>query len=785
MKIIVVPHTHWDREWYFTNETSTTLLNFNLDNCLNYDYSIKKFYLDGQVSLVDDYFKYASNENKNKLKKLINEEKIIIGPLYSQPDVFNSLGETTIRNIEIAKSVSNKLKIKLDKIIYCPDTFGFGFNFPQIINLFKFDGFVFWRGLSKEDSEDDFFLWEGIDKTIVKSYRFKHGYWSFSSIFPWNTLNKTNIKLQAEEFLKNFENSEIYKHLKKQSKKYNDIAILPFGGDQAPINPLTNNFIDEINKISSDDWIIGDLKYIFENTEPSKKIFNTIDYGYESKIHRTISSSRYDFKKLFRENEISLYHQLEHLEVFYKLNDEKYFNNNDEIIKTITLMQAHDILGGCVTDNVYLSSYQKLENTKELIESKKNLLMKQIAVQLNLDSDNILIFNPNTNNNSYNVSYEKIYTKNQLNGIYINDDIEIIVLSSKKYEIIDDTYESNLIFINKKIKPFSYYVFNLDQLKPYEFIKNDFNDYQKYLNFIAEYDNGDLFDADPLDNQKPTININVISSELIKFGTTKYIAINGYLIIDNIKNNLKIKIIKLENNDEYINIYIDNNLSNITIKWKPKINFENNINFLQHLGVSPYKERTIENWIDDGYKENPINIEKTSGLIFDNNNYICTRGNNEFSFENNELFITLYRSVGILGKENLKNRPGVISGLANHHLKTPLAQLHKKLEFNFKMGDNKNNINEKLNSFFKSPIVYHVNSNNLIKSKMEKFIILKKDFEINSFNINFDNCFVSSLFLKDGKIRTTLVNFCEKKSTLKNKELEFNKINIFTLNYEK
>lgn len=778
MKIIVVPHTHWDREWYFTNETSTTLLNFNLDNCLNNNYDIRKFYLDGQVSLIEDYFKYSSQSNKENLKKLINDNKIIIGPLYSQPDVFNSLGETTIRNIEMGKKIANKFGLKISKIFYCPDTFGFGFNIPQIINLFKFDGFVFWRGLSKENSYDDFFEWYGIDNSKIKSYRFKHGYWSLSSLFPWNKLNKINIKEMAKEFLESFKKSQIYLHLKEQSKKYNNMAILPFGGDQAPINPLTNNFFDEVNNISDDEWIIDGFETFFEKNTPSKKIFNTLDYGYESKIHRTISSTRYDFKKIFRENEINLYHQLEPLEVFYKLNDKNYYSNNDEIIKTITLMQAHDILGGCVTDNTYLSSLKKLENTKELIESKKHLLLKQISTQLDLDYNHILIFNPNTSKQSYNVSYQNIYTKSELKGMYIDNDVEIIVLSSSKYCLVDDTYESKLIFINKNIKPFSYYIFDLRKLTNNDIIENNFVDYNKYTNFIAEYDDGDLFDADPND-KNANLNVVIKNSKIIEFGSTKYINIIGSLIIDDIENSLKIKVLVLENGDEYLTIYIDNKLSNIIIKWNPNIKLDKNISFLQHLGISQYKNRSINDWLEKGYKENPINIEKTSGLIFDEKKYICTRGNNEFSFENNEIKITLYRSIGILGKANLKNRPGVISGLVNHNIKTPLAQLHKNLKFEFKIGNNTNNINNKINSFFKTPIVYHVSSNNLISSKMERFIILKKDFQIKNFNINFNNYFVSSLLVDKNKIRTTLVNLEN------NKNPNFNKIKVFYLNYEK
>lgn len=44
MKIIIVPHTHWDREWYFTTQTSLSLFDSNIDTTINNNYDIKKFY---------------------------------------------------------------------------------------------------------------------------------------------------------------------------------------------------------------------------------------------------------------------------------------------------------------------------------------------------------------------------------------------------------------------------------------------------------------------------------------------------------------------------------------------------------------------------------------------------------------------------------------------------------------------------------------------------------------------------------------------------------------------
>lgn len=68
----VVPHSHWDREWYFTTSRSKIYLLEDLNNVMSllenkdgYDY----FILDGQASLLDDYLKWRP-QDKNRIKKI-------------------------------------------------------------------------------------------------------------------------------------------------------------------------------------------------------------------------------------------------------------------------------------------------------------------------------------------------------------------------------------------------------------------------------------------------------------------------------------------------------------------------------------------------------------------------------------------------------------------------------------------------------------------------------------------------------------------------------------------
>src|SRR6187551_3599568 len=58
IEVGIVPHTHWDREWYAPFQTYRAQLVHLLDDLLDLlegDPSYRRFLLDGQTSVLDDY----------------------------------------------------------------------------------------------------------------------------------------------------------------------------------------------------------------------------------------------------------------------------------------------------------------------------------------------------------------------------------------------------------------------------------------------------------------------------------------------------------------------------------------------------------------------------------------------------------------------------------------------------------------------------------------------------------------------------------------------------------
>ena len=177
-KIFLIAHTHWDREWYFTFERFRYRLVQCIDRALRIfdrDPRYHSFMLDGQTIVLEDYLEIKPYM-KETLERRIREGKLIVGPLYVQPDEWLVSGEGLIRNlllgIRIAKSFGRVMKVG-----YLPDIFGHTAQLPQILRGFGIDTFVFSRGMgSVLESLGNPFIWRAPDGSEVLALFLIDGY---------------------------------------------------------------------------------------------------------------------------------------------------------------------------------------------------------------------------------------------------------------------------------------------------------------------------------------------------------------------------------------------------------------------------------------------------------------------------------------------------------------------------------------------------------------------------------------------------------------------------------
>ena len=163
--LLVVPHTHWDREWYLTFQQFRMKLVATVDAVLDImerDPGYARFLLDGQTIILDDYLEVRP-ENAARLQRLAREGRILVGPWYIQPDEFLVSGESLIRNLLRGRRMAREYGGAMN-VGYVPDTFGHIAQLPQILRGFGVETAVFWRGVGPEMTGD--FRWRAPDGEV-------------------------------------------------------------------------------------------------------------------------------------------------------------------------------------------------------------------------------------------------------------------------------------------------------------------------------------------------------------------------------------------------------------------------------------------------------------------------------------------------------------------------------------------------------------------------------------------------------------------------------------------
>jgi alpha-mannosidase len=150
-RLWLVPHTHWDREWWLPFEEFRIRLVEVIDEVLDLLESRPeyRFTLDGQAILLDDYLEIRP-EQEPRLRALLGTGRLQTGPSYVLPDEFLVGAESLVRNLLHGRAVCERYGAEPVPVGYLPDSFGHPAQLPQILRGFGLDTFVFSRGLGDE-----------------------------------------------------------------------------------------------------------------------------------------------------------------------------------------------------------------------------------------------------------------------------------------------------------------------------------------------------------------------------------------------------------------------------------------------------------------------------------------------------------------------------------------------------------------------------------------------------------------------------------------------------------
>ncbi|MEU5790435.1 hypothetical protein ABZ754_22265 [Micromonospora purpureochromogenes] len=173
--IIVVPHTHWDREWYEPFQRFRLRLVALLDDVfdrMERD-ERQRFTLDGQLAAVDDYLEVRP-ERREQVVALVRAGRLAVGPWQILLDEFLCSGENIVRNLERGLTRSAELGGAMP-VGYLPDMFGHIAQMPQLLAGAGLAHACVFRGVP-DRVRTHAFAWQAPDGTTVRTEYLPGGY---------------------------------------------------------------------------------------------------------------------------------------------------------------------------------------------------------------------------------------------------------------------------------------------------------------------------------------------------------------------------------------------------------------------------------------------------------------------------------------------------------------------------------------------------------------------------------------------------------------------------------
>ena len=762
-KIHVVPHSHWDREWYFTTSRSKVYLMKDLGDVLDTlesDPEFKYFMVDAQGSLLDDYIKWRP-QDKERITKLVKMGKLVIGPWYTQTDQLVISGESIVRNMYYGMKRCESFG-KYMNVGYVPDSFGQSGNMPQIYREFGIEDTLFWRGVSDDMVEHTDFNWKGDDGSVVFTTQIPFGYYIGGKI-PEDP--KENDEFWEKECLEKAGGRSATRHI-----------YFPNGFDQAPIRTNLPQLIKERNeKDPENEYVISCIEDYIKDVKSEKpeleEVQGELVIAKHMRIHKSIFSSRSDLKVMNTQIQNYVTNVMEPLlTISYNLGNEYPHEAVAEIWKLLFENSAHDSIGSCISDTANEDVYVRYKQARDIAINLVELHSRLIATNVKNSADmtftlintlpqkredtvivktyvpggKFAIVDEKGNNVDYTIIQSRDLTDYVLSQIitidpsrkfYIPDHVFEVTMAIKANDVpalgyvqysVDTEKDSHKEMEEKSVLENEYYTIEVEKDGSLTIVDKENNVTYKNQGILVE--NGD--DGDSFNYSPPRKDLEVFSNESessVKIsGSDVYsqAVIHFDMVVpENLEERAEGKVsatmpvdmtVALRKGSKVIdfNVKVDNKgLSHrLCVVFDSQIvsafnyadqqfglikrpnYYEKEMKlYMESMNNRSEKKAGIQelaNWANDQstWQEPPISIEPTQSYVSLTDGKtgvaVIPQGVREYEvLDDSKIRLTLFRTYGFMGKENLIYRPGRASG--ERIIETPAAQLLKQMEFNF------------------------------------------------------------------------------------------------------
>ncbi len=383
----VISHTHWDREWYLTFQQFRMCLVDLVDNLLSLlerDEDFKYFNFDGQTIVLEDYLEIKP-QNEAKLRKYIQEGRILVGPWYQLNDEFLASGESTVRSLLIGHLIAEDFG-SVTKIGYLPDEFGNISQMPQIFQGFDIDNCIFGRGLQLVDGRKTEFIWESPDGSQILT---------MLMAFWYNNAQRFPEDAQAALDMANRAKNQLAPHVTTPH------LLLMNGVDHLEAQDNLSGILKHINEQLEEDDIIHSTmpKYVQAVRETHGKLWKFKGEMREDRgcqiLAGTLSSRIY----LKQENEKSQTLLEKYAEpasaVAHILGKEYPTEYLRYAWKLLMQNHPHDSICGCSIDQVHDEMTPRFAQVQQIGEDLTERALEFAADKISTTEEtNLVVFNP-------------------------------------------------------------------------------------------------------------------------------------------------------------------------------------------------------------------------------------------------------------------------------------------------------------------------------------------------------------------------------------------------------
>ncbi|HHK9524530.1 TPA: glycoside hydrolase family 38 C-terminal domain-containing protein [Enterobacter hormaechei] len=780
-QIHVIAHTHWDQEWYFTRQDSMVLASYNFAdviNTLEQDPSYTCYHLDGQMAVVEDFLA-INPDYRTRLETLVREKRIFVGPWYTQTDTYNVHGESIIRNLKYGIFAARKLGHAM-QVGYLPDTFGHNAQMPTILQGCNIDNIVFWRGIDHDRHvKSSQFLWRAPSGATVIACAMALGYGAAKNmrseachlqgkIYPMVTLLRSRAGIN--DLLLPCGGDQV--SIDPALPKILEIASAHSPDEDRYVISSLERYVD----------ILRAQREQFEHWEGELK---SPRY---TRIHKTIGSVRYDIKQKNDEVERFILRQLEPTIAMARHQGIPVnLSVVDTLWKKLLRSHAHDSIGGCNSDATNRDILHRLEQTEQLCHSLWNLVVKTLAAACAQEGD-LLIFNPlaiptqrvvkttlYSRAENIALTYQgKLIPFDVLKRDVLPGGTAISLTAEGECETPLPPYFRWQVALQTPILPsVGYLTVNVEN-SPAPFrqpeqikgkgIENTY--YQLTLDtgtltlhdkrsgrripsfFTLEdcADAGDSYDFSPLAGDTPTRCSHFTLVDCLKTPLVEKLIVEATMLLprdltdrqEDTRTPFSLRLVcELRHGDP--NLYVEASLENSHRDHRLRLLIGSDIHTRHALASQPFAiiQRETgyddENW-QERYREMPVDIETSEGIIAVTEPgkalVVTSRGMKEFQIIGSEpaaIALTMFKSTGVLGRNDLDWRPGRASGINNTVVEPPDAQLLKPLCFSFTvaLADNADHLTLRQleNQAAGQPFTYQRQTLHTLDHRLERFAL--------------------------------------------------------------